>query len=256
MKKSIGFKDDNGVIHTTTAACATHDLIKLVERHRVGSMRQDISLNTAKVMIEDREEIIQLLLAVDEMDTEPDEPEDKAEGKPIPPIGHNLTGEIKVGQHFSWEPLTKASCIIRVTGVKEKEVYQKGMIESIIIGNGTGGHWNDEDRFREACVRFSDADEADMVLNIPEDKALSANWLRGEVKVGEDYVKYPNEPHKRTEIKVRRVVILEADKTESVQGSPVSTVSPVWLVQYYTPFSAKPAKWSEISAFRAMCVRR
>jgi hypothetical protein len=62
----------------------------------------------------------------------------------------DLAGEIKVGERFIWEPRSSAYERIIVTQVRACSDGET-VIESV---NERGErHWNDEARFREACIR-------------------------------------------------------------------------------------------------------
>lgn len=67
--------------------------------------------------------------------------------------GHDLQGPILVGQRFIWEPSdSHAWASIRVTRIAKDKIESE-----VLAGNGAGTKcWNDEDRFREACVRAPD----------------------------------------------------------------------------------------------------
>jgi hypothetical protein len=72
-----------------------------------------------------------------------------------PPPMRLLEGPIEVGQRFIWEPHSpRAWAHIEVTRVQEKPDDERRIWVKTLRGNGsTGETWNDESRFREACVR-------------------------------------------------------------------------------------------------------
>jgi hypothetical protein len=71
-----------------------------------------------------------------------------------------LTGEIEVGQQFIWEPETPhAKALVTVTRVQDIHGDERRIWTRDEAGNET---WNDESRFREACIRRA------AVLNRPQ----------------------------------------------------------------------------------------
>jgi hypothetical protein len=65
-------------------------------------------------------------------------------------VMHKLEGEIKVGDHFIWEPYEPSAC----EKIEVKQVVTSPNSGEILIKSmGTKlMTWNSEDRFREACI--------------------------------------------------------------------------------------------------------
>lgn len=71
--------------------------------------------------------------------------------------GDGLRGKIEVGQRFVWEPgNTHAQMLIEVVDITQPEGDERRIhTREVIKGEATGPKvWNDESRFREACIRL------------------------------------------------------------------------------------------------------